>query len=127
MSHHKVKDIIVGAITHDEYLRIGDKTSAKTIYDSLCSTYDGNEQVQEAKAGLLIQQYELFKMQDDEDIGAMFTRFQTLVSGLKILKKSYTTYDHVLKILRSLPQQWRPKITAIEEAKDLKKLSLEAL
>ncbi|MCI77224.1 aspartyl-tRNA synthetase, partial [Trifolium medium] len=57
----------------------------------------------------------------------MFTRFQTLVSGLKVLKKSYTTYDHVPKILRSLPQQWRPKVTAIEEAKDLKKMSLESL
>ncbi|MCI74099.1 aspartyl-tRNA synthetase, partial [Trifolium medium] len=31
------------------------------------------------------------------------------------------------KILRSLPQQWRPKVTTIEEAKDLKKLSLESL
>ncbi|MCI73170.1 aspartyl-tRNA synthetase, partial [Trifolium medium] len=29
--------------------------------------------------------------------------------------------------MRSLPQQWRPKVTDIEEAKDLKKLSLESL
>ncbi|MCI55112.1 aspartyl-tRNA synthetase, partial [Trifolium medium] len=36
-------------------------------------------------------------------------------------------YDHVGKILRSLPQQWRPKVTVIEEAKDLKKLILESL
>ncbi|MCH87410.1 aspartyl-tRNA synthetase, partial [Trifolium medium] len=93
----------------------------------LCSTYDGNEQIQEAKANLLVQQYELFKMKEDEDIGTMFTRFQTLVYGLRVLKKSYTTSDHVWKILRSLPQTWRPKVTAIEEAKDLKKLSLESL
>ncbi|MCI32065.1 aspartyl-tRNA synthetase, partial [Trifolium medium] len=78
-------------------------------------------------SSLLIQQYELFKMKEDEDIETMFSRFQTLVSGLKVLKKSYTTYDHVGKILRSLPQQWRPKVTSIEEAKDLKKLSLESL
>ncbi|MCI75587.1 serine/threonine protein kinase SRPK1, partial [Trifolium medium] len=57
----------------------------------------------------------------------MFTRFQTLVYGLKVLKKSYTTHDHVKKILRCLPQQWRPKVTAIKEAKDLKKMSLETL
>ncbi|MCI31665.1 aspartyl-tRNA synthetase, partial [Trifolium medium] len=30
MRHHKVKDINVGAIKHEEYVRIGDKTSAKT-------------------------------------------------------------------------------------------------
>ena len=54
-------------------------------------------------------------------------RFQTLVSGLQILKKSYVASDHVNKILRSLPAKWRPKVTAIEEAKDLNTLSVEDL
>ena len=31
------------------------------------------------------------------------------------------------KILRSLPAKWRPKVTAIEEAKDLNTLSVEDL
>ena len=31
------------------------------------------------------------------------------------------------KILRSLPARWRPKVTAIEEAKDLNTLSVEDL
>ncbi|XP_045797929.1 uncharacterized protein LOC123892146 [Trifolium pratense] len=125
--HHKVKDIMIGAISHDEYVRIGDKKTAKSVYDSLCSTYDGNEKVQEAKASLLIKQYELFSMDKGETIEAMFTRFQILVAGLKVLKKSYTTYDHVQKILRSLPIVWRPKITAIEEAQNLKTMTLETL
>jgi hypothetical protein len=42
-------------------------------------------------------------MKDDEDIETMFARFQTLVSGLQVLKKSYIVPDHVKKILRSLP------------------------
>jgi len=33
----------------------------------------------------------------------------------------------VSKILRSLPTRWRPKVTAIEEAKDLNTLSVEDL
>src|SRR4030042_4304965 len=66
-------------------------------------------------------------MSEDETINVMFTRFQTLVSGLQVLKKSYTTPDHVKKILRSLPAKWRPKVTAIEEARDLNNLSLENL
>ncbi|MCI33286.1 aspartyl-tRNA synthetase, partial [Trifolium medium] len=71
--HHKVRDIIIGAITNDEYERITDKSTAKHMYDSLCSTYDGNEQIQEAKAALLVQQYDLFIMKEDEDIETMFT------------------------------------------------------
>ncbi|CAJ2653059.1 unnamed protein product [Trifolium pratense] len=125
--HHRVKDIVVGAIRHEDYVRIENKSTAKSIFDSMCATYDGNEKVQEAKASLLIRQYELFTMQQDENIETMFTRFQILVSGLKALKRSYSTYDHVQKILRSLPIAWRPKVTAIEEAQNLKTLSLEAL
>ena len=57
----------------------------------------------------------------------MYSRFQTLVSGHQIQKKSYVTSDHVSKILRSLPARWRPKDTANEEAKDLNTLSVEDL
>jgi len=80
-----------------------------------------------AKALMLVHQYELFKMKDDESIEQMYSRFQTLVSGLQILKKIYVASDHVSKILRSLPARWRPKVTAIEEAKDLNTLSVEDL
>src|SRR4030043_141188 len=66
-------------------------------------------------------------MSEDETIDAMFSRFQILVSGLQVLKKSYTTADHVNKILRSLPVKWRPKVTSIEEARYLNALSLENL
>src|SRR4030042_4607805 len=66
-------------------------------------------------------------MSEDETINVMFSRFQILVSGLQVLKKSYTTADHVKKILRSLTAKWRPKVIAIEEARDLNALSLENL
>jgi len=66
-------------------------------------------------------------MKDDESIEEMYSRFQTLVSGLQILKKSYVASDNVSKILRSLPARWRPKVTAIEEAKDLNTLSVKDL
>jgi len=57
----------------------------------------------------------------------MYSRFQTLVSGLQILKKRYVASDHVSKILRSLPARWRPKVTVIEDTKDLNTLSVEDL
>lgn len=55
----------------------------------------------------------------------MFFIFQTFVYELKVLQKSYTTSDHVKKILRSLPSKCRPKVTTIQKAKDLNKLPLE--
>ncbi|KAK2373923.1 hypothetical protein QL285_074924 [Trifolium repens] len=125
--HHLVKGMMTNAISHDEYLKIVNKTTAKSIWESLKSKYEGNKQVREAKVNLLVQQYELFKMKDGEDIETMFSRFQVLVSGLQVLNKSYTVADHVKKILRSLPPKWRPKVTAFQEAKDLDEVTLEDL
>jgi len=44
-----------------------------------------------------------------------------------MLKKSYVASDYVSKILRSLPDRWRPKVTTIEKAKDLNTLSVKDL
>jgi hypothetical protein len=96
--HHLVKGMMTNAISHDEYLKILNKTTAKSILKALKSKYEWNKQVREAKVNLLVQQYELFKMKDGEDIETMFSRFQVLVSGLQVLNKSYIVADHVKKI-----------------------------
>lgn len=43
--HHRVKGILVDAFPHSEYVKIIDKSTAKTIFESLCSIYEGNQQV----------------------------------------------------------------------------------
>jgi len=106
---------------------MSDKSTAKAMFASLCSNYEGDKKVKEAKATTLVQQYELFKMKDDEDIETMYSRFQTLVSRLQILKKSYIDVDHVKKILRSLLAKWRLKEIVFEVSSDLNTLSLEDL
>jgi len=106
---------------------MSDKSTVKAMFTSLCANYEGSKKVRGAKATMFVHQYELFKMKDDESIEAMYSRFQTLVSGLHILKKSYVASDHVSKILRNLSARWRPKVTSIEEAKDLNTLSVEDL
>ncbi|GAV58261.1 LOW QUALITY PROTEIN: UBN2 domain-containing protein, partial [Cephalotus follicularis] len=50
-----------------------------------------------------------------------------IVNSLKNLGKNYSNQELVRKILRCLPRNWTPKLTTIEEAKDLSTLSLEQL
>jgi len=83
-------------------MKMSEKSTAKAMFASLCANYEGSKKVREAKARMLVHQYELFKMKDDESIEQMYSRFQTLVFGLQILKKSYVTSYHASKILRSL-------------------------
>ncbi|GAV89601.1 UBN2 domain-containing protein [Cephalotus follicularis] len=66
-------------------------------------------------------------MHDNDSVSDMFTRFTTIINSLKNLGKSYSNQELLRKILRCLPKSWTPKVTTIEEAKDLSTLPLEQL
>jgi len=74
-----------------------------------------------------MRKYELFEMVDKETVMEMYTRFTHIINELKSLGKSFTTEELVRKILQFLPQSWEAKVTAIQEAKDMKKISLDEL
>ncbi|GAV74654.1 UBN2 domain-containing protein, partial [Cephalotus follicularis] len=57
----------------------------------------------------------------------MFSRFTNIINALQSLDKTYSNSEMVRKILRCLPRSWMPKVTAIEEAKNLNVLPLEDL
>ena len=126
-NHHKARTFLLSAISYTKYEKITDKETAKSIFDSLQMNHKGNAQVKETKALTLIQKYKAFRMEEDESVETMFSRFQMLVVGLEVLDKQYTTADHVKKIIRSLPVKWRPMVTALKLVKDLDNTSLEEL
>lgn len=126
-NHHKARTILLNAISHTEYEKITNRDTAHDMFESLKMTHEGNTQVKETKALALIQKYEAFKMEEDESVETMFSRFQILTTGLKVLDKGYSTSDHVKKIIRSLPKKWRPMVITLKLSKDLNKITLEEL
>jgi len=48
--HHRVRGIPVYALPYSEYTKILDKFTTKAIFESLCSTYEGNQLVKKDKA-----------------------------------------------------------------------------
>jgi len=59
---------------------MSEKSTSKEMFASLCATYEVGKKVRESKTLMLVHQYELFKMKDDESIERMYSRFQTVVS-----------------------------------------------
>ncbi|GJU55941.1 zf-CCHC domain-containing protein [Tanacetum coccineum] len=100
---------------------------AKDIWNSLIITHQGNKQVKDNKIDLFVQKYEEFSISDDETIDCAFARFNTIITSVKALDGSFSSRNHVRKFLRALPTKWRPKVTAIEESKDLSTLPLDEL
>ena len=74
---------------------------------------------------MLVHQYELFKILQNESITSIFTKMTTITNNLDALDRTYTNVDIVSKILRSLPKTWEEKVMVIQEAKDLTKLLFE--
>ena len=79
------------------------------------------------KINLLIHNYELFSMKEDESIKDMYARFNDIVTTLEALGKTFTNGERVRKILKSLPRSRECKVTAITEAKDLDTLPFDIL
>ncbi|GJW96321.1 hypothetical protein Tco_0178129 [Tanacetum coccineum] len=99
--------------------------TVKDVWNSLIITHQGNKQVKDNKIYLFVQKYKEFIISDDETIDCDFSRFNTIITSLKALDESFSSRNHVRKFLRALPTKWRPKVTAIEESKDLSTLHLD--
>ncbi|GAV76190.1 zf-CCHC domain-containing protein/DUF4219 domain-containing protein/UBN2 domain-containing protein, partial [Cephalotus follicularis] len=97
----KAKHVLFCAVGPNVFNRISSCESAKEMWDLLEVTYEGTNQVKESKISMLVHEYELFMMHNDECISDMFTRFTTITNSLKNLGKSYSNQELVRKILSS--------------------------
>ena len=92
-------NIMQCALHPTEFSRVSSCTTAKEMWDRLQVIYEGTSEVREAKANMLVFEYEAFKMKTDESISDMYARLTILTNGLKSLGKSYTEYEIVRKNL----------------------------
>ncbi|VFQ69486.1 unnamed protein product, partial [Cuscuta campestris] len=97
------------------------------MWDKLEVTYEGTDQVREAKIDFLTQEYEMFRMKEGEKIDDMFDRFLKIINDLHALKKTYANKDLVRKILRSLTPEWRSKADAIYESIGVSYVTIDGL
>ena len=87
--------------------------------------YEGSSQVKCNKLNFLTRKYELFTMEDGEDIQTMFGHFQTILNELCCLYKTFDNYDNIDKILRSLSKKWRSQVTTLKIVKKPNFMSIE--
>jgi hypothetical protein len=66
-------------------------------------------------------------MLENETFDEFYTRINDLKSSMVSLGKRVSDVELIKKILRSLPERFRIKETAIEESKDLDSMKIEEL
>ncbi|CAI0444882.1 unnamed protein product [Linum tenue] len=125
--NQRAMHILQSAMAPDEADKVEHCESAREIWKSLESTYEGTSNIKETRIDLLVHEYECFEMAPGEGIHEMYSQFIVLINKLKGLGKAYILKDLNRKSLRSLPKQWLPKRTATEEARNLNTLPIDEL
>eukprot|EP00253_Pinus_taeda_P007818 PITA_07818 len=127
IANAKALNSITSGITDSEFTKVRNCNSAKEMWDKLVGLYDGDSKVKKAKLQTHRRQFESLKMEDEEDISSYFPRVAEVVNSLKGLDEKIEESTIVQKVLRSLPDRFDSKISAIEEAKDLDTLKMDEL
>ncbi|XP_014522211.1 uncharacterized protein LOC106778738 [Vigna radiata var. radiata] len=97
------------------------------MWEVLQVTHEGTDDVKRAKKNTLIQEYEMFRMQQGETIADVQKRFTHIVNHLFGLGKKFDTNELNVKILKSLNRIWQPKVTTITESQDLTSMPMAVL
>src|SRR6266496_3010512 len=102
-------------------------SSIDSTFTTLCLISDDNESIQWATVNGLLDQYEEFRMEENESIEKMNIRFQAITSKLEEHNNKLSNKELVSKLLRSLPLDWNEIPHSIEETKDINSMSPESL
>ena len=92
---------------------------AKEAWTILETTYEGTKAVKTVKFQRLTSSFEEIRMEEDETFDEFYAKLKDIVNSTFNLGESIAESKIVRKILRSLPERFHAKITAIEEVKDI--------
>ena len=91
------------------------------------TTYEGTKKVKDTKLQMLTTRFEELRMSEDESFDSFYSKLNEVVIGKFNLGEKTEDSKVVRKILRSLSESFRAKVTAIEESKDLDKIKVQEL
>ncbi|XP_058732918.1 uncharacterized protein LOC131604499 [Vicia villosa] len=120
---YKALFLIHSRVDGDNFEKVGDCSSAKEAWDILEKAYVRADKAKVVRLQTHKRQLELMKMEEKESICDYVTRVTRLVNQIKSCGKAMEEKSIVSKILRSLTPRFDNIVVALEESKDLEKLS----
>ena len=126
-ANSKALNVIFYGVSPDEFHRISYVTIAKEVWQILKTTYEGTKKVKDTKLQMLTTCFEELKMSEDESFYSFYGKLNEVVIRKFNLGEKTEDSKIVRKILRSLLESFRAKVTAIEESKDLDEIKIQEL
>ncbi|KAK0572246.1 hypothetical protein LWI29_028494 [Acer saccharum] len=113
--NRKAMHAIMCAMDENQYKLIQNTQIAKVAWDILQVAHEGTEVVKESKLQVLQTQFELLRMGEDECFNDFEIKLMDIVNQSHQLGDPYSDRKVKQKIMRSLPDRFESKVTAIEE------------
>ncbi|GKA06259.1 hypothetical protein Tco_0685483 [Tanacetum coccineum] len=103
----KARGTMFMALPNKDQRKFHSYKDAKLLMEAIEKRYEGNKESKKVQRTLLKQQYENFAGSSSETMDQAFDRLQKLITQLEIQGEVITQEDMNLKLLRSLPSEWK--------------------
>ena len=97
------------------------------LLNILQTVHEGTKAIKINKLQQLTTRFESIETSDDESFDEFYAKLNDIVNFAYNLGEIYDQPKIVRKILRSLTEDFRPKVTAITESKDLDSILIDEL
>ena len=118
---------LFSVVTNEKFKKISSTETAKEAWIILQTTYEGIKAVKDSKLQRLTTSFKEIKMEEDESFDELYAYLKDIVNSMVNLRETIPELKIVRKVLRSLPERFHAKISAIEESKDIDKIPLTEL
>ena len=125
--NNRVLNVLFSAVTNEEFKKISSIETTKEAWTILQTTYEGTKVVKDSKLQRLTTSFEEIKMEENEQFDEFYAKLKDIVNSAFNLGETILEPKIVRKVLRSLPERFDAKITAIEESKDIDQILLTEL
>ncbi|GJV98850.1 hypothetical protein Tco_1554102, partial [Tanacetum coccineum] len=123
----KARGTLLMALPNEHKLKFNSYKNTKSLMEAIKKRFGGNKESKKVQKTLLKQQYENFNGKSSEGLDQIYDRLQKLISQLEIHGETISQEDVNLKLLRSLPSEWKTHTLIWRNKPDLETLSMDDL
>ncbi|GKF55700.1 hypothetical protein Tco_0166040, partial [Tanacetum coccineum] len=123
----KARGTLLMALPNKDQLKFHSYKDAKLLMEAIEKRYGGNKESKKVQRTLLNQQYKNFAGSSSETMDQTFDRLHKLISQSEIQGEVIAQEDVNLKLLRSLPSEWKTHALIWRNKEEIETISLDDL
>ena len=123
----KAMNAIFNVVSMEKFKRISNVEVTHIAWNILQTVHEGTKVVKINKLQQLTSKFESIRMSDDESFDEFYAKLNDIVNSAYNLGEIYDQPKIVKKILKSLTEDFRLKVTAIIESKDVDSIPVDEL